>query len=172
MYIRRKVYSLLQDENGEERYFSTTDFELTDGAEERYYSEKKKKKKNKISLDKVDSHRGLGRSLLIGGVPGALGAYTGKSAANKADKEGKSDEEIVEAASKKGRKAGAILGGAAGTIYAAPQLIKVYGGKKGALGAAAAGALSAGFGAAAGHFGAKKNTKERLKKRAYMEKED
>lgn len=39
MYIRRKVYSLLQDENGEERYFSTTDFELTDGAEERYYSD-------------------------------------------------------------------------------------------------------------------------------------
>ena len=116
MYIRRKVYSLLQDENGEERYFSTTDFELTDGAKERYYSEKKKKK-NKISLDKVDSHRGLGRSLLIGGVPGALGAY-------------------------------------------APQLIKVYGGKKGALGAAA------------GHFGAKKNAKERLKKRAYMEKEN
>lgn len=159
MYIRRKVYSLLQDENGEERYFSTTDFELTDGAKERYYSEKKKKK-NKISLDKVDSHRGLGRSLLIGGVPGALGAYTGKSAANKADKEGKSDEEIVEAASKRGRKAGAILAGAVGAAGAAPQLIKVYGGKKGALGAAA------------GHFGAKKNAKERLKKRAYMEKEN
>ena len=28
MYIRRKVYSLLQDESGEERLFSTTDFEL------------------------------------------------------------------------------------------------------------------------------------------------
>ena len=27
MYIRRKVFSLLQDENGEERYFSTTDYE-------------------------------------------------------------------------------------------------------------------------------------------------
>jgi hypothetical protein len=26
MYIRRKVFSLLQDENGEERYFSTTEF--------------------------------------------------------------------------------------------------------------------------------------------------
>ena len=30
MYIRRKVFSLLQDEYGEERYFSTTDIELQD----------------------------------------------------------------------------------------------------------------------------------------------
>jgi len=34
MYIRRKVFSLLQDENGEERYFSTTEFE-----DERLYAE-------------------------------------------------------------------------------------------------------------------------------------
>lgn len=37
MYIRRKVFSLLQDETGEERYFSTTDVTLED-AEERLYS--------------------------------------------------------------------------------------------------------------------------------------
>lgn len=34
MYIRRKVFSLLQDENGEERYFSTTEF-----TDERLYSD-------------------------------------------------------------------------------------------------------------------------------------
>jgi len=34
MYIRRKVFSLLQDETGEERYFSTTEFE-----DERLYTE-------------------------------------------------------------------------------------------------------------------------------------
>lgn len=39
MYIRRKVFSLLQDEMGEERYFSTTEFELEDGLDERYYSD-------------------------------------------------------------------------------------------------------------------------------------
>lgn len=37
MYIRRKVFSLLQDENGEERYFSTTDIVLED-EEERLFS--------------------------------------------------------------------------------------------------------------------------------------
>jgi len=35
MYIRRKVFSLLQDENGEEKYFSTTEFE-----DERLYAVK------------------------------------------------------------------------------------------------------------------------------------
>ena len=37
MYIRRKVFSLLHDENGEERYFSTTDIVLED-EEERLFS--------------------------------------------------------------------------------------------------------------------------------------
>lgn len=37
MYIRRKVFSLLQDENGEERYFSTTDI-LMEDEEERLFS--------------------------------------------------------------------------------------------------------------------------------------
>lgn len=37
MYIRRKVFSLLQDESGEERYFSTTDIVLED-EEERLFS--------------------------------------------------------------------------------------------------------------------------------------
>ena len=37
MYIRRKVFSLLQDETGEERYFSTTDVTL-ENEEERTFS--------------------------------------------------------------------------------------------------------------------------------------
>ena len=37
MYIRRKVFSLLQDETGEERYFSTTDITMED-AEQRIFS--------------------------------------------------------------------------------------------------------------------------------------
>lgn len=39
MYIRRKVFSLLQDENGEERYFSTTEF-TREVAEEKTYAKK------------------------------------------------------------------------------------------------------------------------------------
>lgn len=46
MYIRRKVFSILQDEMGEERYFSTTDFELEDSFDERFYSEDDTVKKN------------------------------------------------------------------------------------------------------------------------------
>lgn len=37
MYIRRKVFSLLQDETGEERYFSTTDV-ILENEEERTFS--------------------------------------------------------------------------------------------------------------------------------------
>ena len=37
MYIRRKVFSLLQDENGEERYFSTREI-LLENEEERLFS--------------------------------------------------------------------------------------------------------------------------------------
>lgn len=38
MYVRRKVYSVLQDEMGEERYFSTTDVAYENEVEERIYS--------------------------------------------------------------------------------------------------------------------------------------
>lgn len=53
MYIRRKVFSLLQDETGEERYFSTTDvtleneeertFSVAESLEEKDFSDKKKR---------------------------------------------------------------------------------------------------------------------------------
>ena len=162
MYIRRKVFSLLQDETGEERYFSTTDFEISGDAEERIFSKKNKKKRERVDLEDVESHRGLGRSLLIGGLPGAVGAYTGKDAANKAAKEGKSDEEVVKAASKRGRNVGAALG-AAGTLAAIPSLKYLPKKKAIALGALAA-AGNVGAGALAGHLGAKKNTEDRLKK--------
>jgi hypothetical protein len=37
MYIRRKVFSKLQTEDGQERYFSTTEFTLMSDAEERIF---------------------------------------------------------------------------------------------------------------------------------------
>ena len=46
MEIRRKVFSLLEDENGEERYYSTTEFEMEFDEEtgEKMFSEKEEKK--------------------------------------------------------------------------------------------------------------------------------
>lgn len=62
MYIRRKVFSLLQDENGEERYFSTTEFE-----DERLYAE---------SDDDEKSGRGK-KAAIIGGAAVAPVAVAG-----------------------------------------------------------------------------------------------
>lgn len=165
MYIRRKVFSLLQDENGEERYFSTTDITLED-AEQRIFSvkdeEEEEKPKKRSKLSNYDSHRGLGRSVILGGLGGAIGGYASKEAADKADREGKSDEEIVEAATKKGRRIGAIAGGATGALAGANYLAL---GKKGIIPALGATVGGTGLGALGGHLGAKKNAKERLKKR-------
>jgi hypothetical protein len=168
MYIRRKVFSVLQDESGEERYFSTTDYVYDD----RMFSEKKKSK-NGVYLEDVNSHRGLGRSFLIGGLGGAIGGYAGKKAANKADAEGLSDKEILKRATKKGAKVGAITTGLAGAVGSIPAaLMYKAGGNKVAAAAVPIvnGGLAAGLGAVAGHFGAKKNTKTRLAKRAEMER--
>ena len=51
MEIRRKVFSLLEDENGEERYYSTTEFEidLDEETGEKLFSEKEKEEKKGMS---------------------------------------------------------------------------------------------------------------------------
>lgn len=68
MYIRRKVFSLLEDVDGEARYFSTTEFELTDGSEERYYSDDEKKGMSKAA--KVALGTGAGLAAVAGGIYG------------------------------------------------------------------------------------------------------
>ena len=45
MYIRRKVFSLLQDENGEEKYFSTTEF-VREDSEEKLFAKKEDDEKS------------------------------------------------------------------------------------------------------------------------------
>lgn len=121
-------------------------------------------------LEDVKSHRGLGRNFLVGGgVEGALGGYVGKKAANKADAEGKSDEEIKKIATKKATKAGALIGGTgalASAIVDDRMLKKLDYTKLGRVGIAA-GTLAAGTGLSAlgARLGAKKNTEVRLKKR-------
>ena len=63
MYIRRKVFSLLQDETGEERYYSTTNFDLN-VVEERNFANKEKEKKGLSTAAKI----GIGTA---GGIVGA-----------------------------------------------------------------------------------------------------
>lgn len=138
------------------------------------YSEEEEKK-GRTKLKDVKSHRGLGRSLLIAQTPAALGGYIGKKAANKADAEGKTDEEIKKIATKKATKAGALIGGltAASTIAACdPRLKKKgYNKKLRAAIAATTAANTVGLGALGARLGAKKNTKVRLDKRKKMDQE-
>lgn len=100
-------------------------------------------KKKRIKLSEINSHRGLGRSILLGGgiMPGAIAGYVGKKAAEEADEQGLSDWEIKKAATNKGAKAGGLGSGLSG----------------------------AAIGALGGYLGAEKNTRTRLKKRRDME---
>lgn len=141
----------------------------------RFYSDGEKKEK-RIKLSDIESHRGLGRSLLLGGLQGAIGGYAGKNEADKADEEGASDSEIIRRAGKKGLKIGAATGAGLGAISYLPYAVTASshtGGAKGiatGLGALAGGTmLGAGTGALGGHFGAKKNARTRTERRRLME---
>ena len=103
MEIRRKVFSLLCDESGEERYYSTNEFEISyDENGEKMFSESESKVKK--------TGRGYGTAMAYNGViPGAIAVKSGRSAAKKAEKEGKSESEMIDAAGKRGaRVAGAM----------------------------------------------------------------
>lgn len=104
MYIRRKVFSLLQDENGEERYFSTTEF-----TDERLYAEKEEKEEKPASVGKrvaKDVGIGVGAGLAtIGGYQGIKAIKLKKNGSyemNKADQFGynKIDKPIKKAVKK------------------------------------------------------------------------
>ncbi len=55
MYIRRKVFSLLQDEYGEERYYSTTEFTLQDAEERIFVSKAEKEAKMQLAREIADA---------------------------------------------------------------------------------------------------------------------
>jgi hypothetical protein len=142
---------------------------FSDGYEyaQRIYSEEKKKRR--VRLDEIESHRGLGRASVIGALtgggalPAAIGGYVGKKYADELDEEGASDKEII---TKSGRRAalagGAITGslGALATAVARPKDVKRT------MAIAGIGTLGSALGAAAG---ARKNSRERLKKRRHIE---
>lgn len=84
MYIRRKVFSLLQDETGEERYYSTTDFDLD--VEEKVFAEKEAETEKK-GLSK-GAKIALGTAGVLGTTAaGIIGArYAGKNILKKSNK--------------------------------------------------------------------------------------
>ena len=157
MLIKRKLFSVMDEEGnlgyylynestGEEKLFSSSDKE-------------EKKRKHKIRLEDINSHRGLGRSLIIsglsgGGLAGTLGGYGGKKYVEKLDKRGDyTDRELVTKASRAGALGGAALGTGMALIGKNYKAIPVVAGLS-AIGAAA---------------GARKNTRARLEKRRMIE---
>ena len=124
----------------------------------------------RTKLKDIQSHRGLGRSYVLGGEVGAIGGYVGKRAANKADEKGKSDAEIMNAAKSAATKTGGALG-AVGSLTVgslAAKRLKTAGINGGKVGAVAAGITALGTvgGALSSRLGAKKNTEVRLQKRS------
>lgn len=112
MEIRRKVFSLLEDENGEERYYSTTEFEIDFDEEtgEKMFSESESK------LEK--SSRGYVTAAEGGLVSGIAAVKAGRAAARKAEKQGKSESEMIDAAGKTGTKVAGGIKAASGLAIA------------------------------------------------------
>lgn len=115
-----------------------------------FSSKKNKKKRPKYDLEDVNSPRGYGRSILLGGlIPGAVGTYVGSKEATKAAKEGKKSGEIKDRATKRGAIAGAAIGGGLGLL--------------GTRNIGRSAGLAA-YGALGGGLGARKNASDRIRK--------
>lgn len=122
------------------------------------------KKKKRINLDS----QLIGDSFEIK----PLSIDLGRSRANKLDKQGKSDSEIIKGAAKYGTIGGALGRGTTSALTAIPVLglVGVTGTKNLAKGAAISGAIGAGLGAAIGRGEAKRDTKDRLRRRKLIER--
>ena len=93
MYDEERLYSVLMSE--EEMYL---------------FSEAKR------NLEDYESHRGLGRSYLLGGIGGMVGGYAGKKEAEKLSREGVSDRDIVTKSRNKAGHVGAAVGAGVGAL--------------------------------------------------------
>ena len=107
-----------------------------------------------------DSHRGLGRSLILGGASGAIGAYMTKEKVDEDYDEGYDEDEIKSRAGKRGAKYGAALGAGLATLTNSGALIR--GNSKTRAMALGGVAGMTGLGALGGHLGARKNAKEEI----------
>lgn len=136
MYIRRKVFSKFQDEDGQERYFSTTEYTLISELEQREFSKKDDDDDEDEELLREDKKqikrykRRPEKSQLL------EDAYRGDPEAKK---------KLGKEASRKAMAALGVMGAAEGA------LLGMSGGGKGALkGAAIGAAAGTGLGALAG----------------------
>ena len=66
MYIRRKVFSKLQTEDGQERYFSTTEFTLTKDSEGIKYFSKCDDDSEECEGDKPKKKKSTGKKIALG----------------------------------------------------------------------------------------------------------
>ena len=162
MYIDDRLFS----ENTEEVFYSVSmteeEYELFSEFQETLFS--KKNKKNSPKLANIDSHRGLGRAAVVGGMGGMVGGYVGKRKAEELDEAGASDSEIIRKSSEHAAKAGAAAGALQGMGFGAATrnpLLMVSG--------AGAGAVS---GAAGAYLGARKNAQSKIAKRRLMRDDD
>jgi hypothetical protein len=141
MEIRRKVFSLLEDENGEERYYSTTEFALSSNED---YNEKIFSKDEKYSRMSRKDRRQLRKDLKKEGL-----TYQDRTDIISRSRQFKpnleryiaaveGDEDAREAGYKDLRKSGMTSGGVLGAYYG------------GALGNSIAGTSGAGIGAGLG----------------------
>jgi hypothetical protein len=95
-------------------------------------------------------------------MPGVIGGYAGKKYAEKLDREGKSDKEIMRESTKRARRVGAGIAGVG-------SLAVGLGSKAGAKAVPLA-VASAAVGGVSAHLGAKKNAKTRMERRAKAER--
>ena len=147
-----------------QKEFASKVWDVDDEDEDEDEKEKRKERAEKRKGRELkNSHRGLGRSLIIGGtLPGAIGAYTTKSDTEADYKKGYSEEDIIRRAGERGAKRGAIVGGALGLAGSAASA-HILGPKALAMAPLSA-AGGAALGALGSHLGAKKNAKVRLHK--------
>ena len=133
--------------------------------EDRNYSERDPRGNDyeRTRLSDIGSHKGIGRTAVLSGFnPGTMAAgFVGKKAANDADRQGLSDNEIRD----KATTSAAAYGAAAGL---GTKLIRNA--RKGKANTAKGMIASTAIGAGAAYLGAKKNTDKRLNKRAKIDK--
>lgn len=112
MYIRRKVFSRIQDEAGEVKMFSTTDYELGENKEVRMFSKMEDDDYEKGINDDRKSNKILNR--VLGGSAGAAGgAVLGRvtrDVIQKATKSKSIDPKLAAALSAGSTVAGAVGG--------------------------------------------------------------
>lgn len=160
-----EIQKIFSDMYGEERLYSVlmTEDELA------LFSEVKenKNKRNRPELRHINSHRGLGRSIILGGgLPGAISAYAGKKKAESLDREGASDAEIIDKSSKHAAKVGAGIGAlstVAGGLAGA-----ALNGRRGAARGVGRGLAVGTLATLGGYLGARKNAEARTDKRKLL----